>query len=452
MSKTPTIYFIRHDKYTKIGYTTDIKGRIKEYNSQGNQIDLITTLPVEDKEIDGILKSTLHDLQYNVKLPNNASTEIYDLTPKQIEALIKHLTKYKTITKGDIIHLLNTPEIFTRRFTIESFLREFGLHYTHFEHQRDKDQSHVSGIREYIEKNYNSHTFHLGTIYAVKVGDKKYVIIDGMHRIEAMRQITPNHPAIKNTPVFIEQNEALHNEADCIHAFQTRNKNKQIDGIFIKDSYMDDVHNYIYQQLLTRYKTEDPKGRTIKYYHISNTVVNKNMHHIIDLDYIKNFITKDQIYALKQHGYITNYEKQEILCLIDQINNMILDFIKSTYKDWETPFDYRYVDYDLEDETKIVDFAISISCKKYARSTLRKVWKSMFESEQERLNTLRVWVAKKSQPNMQKFAYPPCVLGLLPKGENIRLIYQNLSEYWKNYEQQNELSGDQLNEQEEGKE
>mgnify|MGYP003450019873 FL=1 len=452
MSKTPTIYFIRHDKYTKIDYTTDIKGRIKDYNSQGNQIDLIIALPVEDKEIDGILKSTLYELQYNVKLPNNASTEIYDLTPKQVNALIEHLTKYKTIAKSDIIRLLNTPEIFTRRFTIESFLREFGLHYTHFEHQRDKDQSHVSNIREYIEKNYLSHTFHLGAIYAVKVADKKYVIIDGMHRIEAMRQITPNHPAIKNTLIFVEQNEALHNEADCIHAFQTRNKNKQIDGIFIKDSYMDDMHNYIYQQLLARYKTEDAKGRTVKYYHISNTVVNKNMHHIIDLDYIKKFITKDQIYALKQHGYIANYEKQDILCLVDQINNMILDFIKSTYDDWETPFDYRYVDYDLEDETKIVDFAISISCKKYARSTIRKVWKAIFESEQERLNTLRAWVAKKSQINMQKFGYPPCVLGLLPKGENIRLIYQNLSEYWKQYEEQNDQQNKSPNEQEEGKE
>lgn len=423
----PTIYFIKHELFVKIGFSDNFEKRLKSYNSQGNEINLIATIEVENKDVDDLLKASLHELNYHAKQLNSSSTELYNLTRKQTNALIEHLRKNKKISKKDLILLLQTPETFPIRYAIREFLKQYGIRYNHFEYQRETTIDHVENIKNYIMNNYDKHYFQLSTIYAVKSEEKKYTILDGAHRIEAMKKIPYDHPSL-DTEIIIEQNEALHTTKELIHAFRCRNSCRPMAGIHLKDNYVENVHNDLMNKLISRYQVPNINTSINEHYHVTTTLSRARLHKYINLEYIQALIDSSDIISLQTEGYLMGLDKDEIFRFLDKINTQIVLQAKKIYG--ENMFDDRYKNFDEEKHILFINFIkIIASSHKYSINSFLKTWYGIWEAEATRRAMLKAWIKKNKHMYLTNLNVYPFVFGIIPRGNKIHKINQNLEDY-----------------------
>ena len=85
------IYAHKVEKGVKIGWTTNYKKTMATYGRHGDELKEIKIVEVKSESIDQKLKKILYDLKLNVKINEQSTTEVYNLTEEQVTEILNYI-------------------------------------------------------------------------------------------------------------------------------------------------------------------------------------------------------------------------------------------------------------------------------------------------------------------------------------------------------------------------
>jgi len=308
-----TIYSIKQEHGMKIGMSTNWKSRLKAYHSQGNTVNIFKIAHTDDEKLDSMLKRTLYQLNLNISIDNQSSTEVYNLTDIQTNRILTYIDTGKPINEEIITYLINGNFWKVIKITIEKFRRQFGTKYIQFTYQREPNKQHIQEILNYIYKNYNRSDFYLPDIIVSKSGKNKYEILDGNHRFNAFLQIDNNHPSLQ-TEITIKRYEFPNDIDDKVFMFRNINKGLAMDDIYVTDNYIEETIQFTYNNL------------------------KKKINDSLSIDELKKLITQDNIVKFLKLELTDNINMKNIYQLLLQLNETINDVIVAALE-----IDYFYI-------------------------------------------------------------------------------------------------------------
>ena len=229
-----TIYSHIVENGIKIGWSTNYAQRRKQYASSGETIKPIKIINKAKKECDQIIKNTLIQLNRNVKIKDQSSTEVYNISKEQVIEMLTYIERHEgTITENIIEKIINAKTHITiLTMTLKEFKEKINTTYKKFKFQRDTDEEHADNIKKFIEDKYLDDEFYLSPIVVARNKNNTYDVVDGMHRIHAIGELDDNDPCL-NMLITIHQNEIVLSEQQKLLLFCNLNKAKAMAEIYI---------------------------------------------------------------------------------------------------------------------------------------------------------------------------------------------------------------------------
>jgi len=197
------------------------------------------------------------------------------------------------------VHDLSTLHIFDKS-SWESFLNDNKI--TYMEYQRSVDHNHVEEIIKYLQLNENGDASFISPIVLGKLDDK-YYIIDGQHRINALKNFADNYSLIVNL-IFLKDHSDLNYKLKLV------NSNKPY--IQIETNHIKDIEEF----LLTTYKEYIKKSEKPLCPHINiNNIVKKlNNHTKITLNTFLQKFEELEIFLKENYTNLTITKTDFIKC------------------------------------------------------------------------------------------------------------------------------------------
>lgn len=383
----------------KIGYTSNYKSRKASYSSHGDIIREIKVVPIPSKTTDDKLKKALYDLKLNVVIPNQSSTEVYNLDESTVIKLLTYIKNNKKLSI-DTIKAICTNRIWvTKVHTLREFRNLYSITYNIFKFQRPIDDSHAMNISQYIQDNFSKLNYYMNPITVVKNQHDKYVIIDGGHRAKAICLIPNNHPSL-DSHVVIHSCEVLLPERDCIEIFRNVNKCKPVAEIYLDDNYLKSLEQYLINELNKKYYPNcvlDKKST----YKTSHLHINK----------IKEFVTRKNITILMQRRMVKGTSKKEILDLLIRVNEFMHDmYVMILENDVFTgDIPIKDIDREIDWEGALNFHSLYNNRPRYSMNPFKQKSEKIRESYHESTKVIR----KKGQKVVRRVIKEPFLLGLI---------------------------------------
>jgi hypothetical protein len=298
------IYAHQVDAGIKIGWTTNYKQRCKTYASHGDTIQEIAVCRTATIEHDTIIKKALVNLGRQVKIADQSSTEVYQLSAAQARDIVAYLSLRGVISEQIIANILAPESVWqVEKITLRDIKRQYGGQLVPFKFQRDPTIKHTEEIREYIMTCYMEPWFRIPEITLCRLDDMRSEILDGNHRCIAVSQIPDDHPALS---LSISCCRAVRlTEPEKIRVFRDLNKSKPMPDIYVKENYIEYYTGKVNAQLIARYGPEINTPRPFS-------------------DRVAQFITSENIISLINTGDIQGIGYRELYNYIVQLNDLVL--------------------------------------------------------------------------------------------------------------------------------
>jgi hypothetical protein len=324
------IYYYAHavEHGIKIGTTINYKDTISKYSRHGDKINEIIVVKCNNKSLDEILKKSFKLLNICVKIPNQATTEVYSMTHDQAIEILKYIEINNNISHEVIQNIISPISIWETKTVPLLFIKQrYGSSIIPYKYQRDPDIIHSDEIGIYIKSKYMERYFNLSNIVLCKSDiDDQYEIIDGNHRCLAISRINTTHPCLLRTIQITIYNIQL-TPVELMDIFRDLNQAKPMSEIYIRDNYIESYRAKIIHRLLERYPECISNISFISY----STQ--------ISIEKINSFITSNVIVSLVKSRKIEGRGYEELLQIIINTNNIlcsILDIEESIEEKYTT--------------------------------------------------------------------------------------------------------------------
>ncbi len=298
----------------KIGWSTNIEKRIKTYASAGSKVELFHTIQVEDKSLDADLKKCLKEMGKQVEVIDQKSTsEVYGITRREAIKILDHIQETQTVDE-EYIQYVTTSNWQYRFMTIHKFVKHFIPKLVPFARQREICKEHAQSIYEGMKQASEMQYFTSIPIVIMANKNRTYDIIDGLHRVEAFKLISPSDVDLLQERICVNQYDSICSEATKYEIFRLCNKIIPIAELDINDEYVNELYTDLKKELMKEYGqkifTEVPHD--LSYISLSK----------IQSDISKNNI---KIYGKIYDDYILSKEK--IIKQFHIINDKLLTYI-----------------------------------------------------------------------------------------------------------------------------
>jgi len=312
-SKNHYIYAHQVQCGIKIGYTSNYKRRLQQYQSSGETTNKLCTVEITDRKVDNTIISIMRDMLLNIPIPDQSSTEVYNITVDQTIKLLKYIECNSNVQESAIRLILKDKPLWeTIKLTFDKFRQLYGSKYVQFAFQRPVDNNHVNNIATYIQNNIYKPIYHLQPITAVLNEHNKYEILDGNHRTHAILNLPDDEKLLTNT-VEIYQSCIVLTEDEKIEMFRNINSCKPIAEIYISDSYCIELYYFLIEKIKEDYGKncvveEEPNGK---------------LHEYITTYKLREFCSETNIKQLLQLKHIKGLDKKEIYEVLQSLNSDI---------------------------------------------------------------------------------------------------------------------------------
>jgi len=328
------IYSHKVELGIKIGYSSNYKSRLSQYTSHGDIIKEIKVVNIISKDIDDTIKKYLYKLGLNVIIPNQSSTEVYNIDEKRASLLLDYIENNNNIQFGNVEQIC-LRDIWTQEnVELLKFRSLYAGYYVDFPYQRPIDEKHATNISNYIMNEYNTVCYNLQPITVLLTKNNKYEIVDGAHRTKAILDIPEGHPSLYSTILVTTCNVIL-DENRRINIFRNINNCKPMADIFVRDNYLTKLSDYLKTELRKTYNFDcvlDVKRNSATEYitcsEIDDFTTNKNITDLLKLNMVKGLDYKEFLDLLVNTNNTLHQAYIELLCYdvftdkpIDKPNN-----------------------------------------------------------------------------------------------------------------------------------
>jgi hypothetical protein len=244
-----TIYAHLVESGVKIGWSTDYKQRKRSYMSHGDIIREIA-LATADQKYDQIIKLALADQR--IKINDQSSTEVYQITDTQAKEILTYLHKNKTINARIITNILSPGSAWCiEKIKLADIKTKYGNLLIPFKFQREPTIKHIDEIRDYILTCYMEPWFRIPEVtFCHDAKSEVREILDGNHRCLAISQLPADHPALS---MYVNCSTALLTDVEKIRVFRDLNKSKPMPDIYVRDNYIAYYTEKVTTLIATRY-------------------------------------------------------------------------------------------------------------------------------------------------------------------------------------------------------
>jgi len=395
-SKKHYIYAHQVQCGIKIGYTSNYKKRLQQYQSSGETTNKIGVVEITDRKVDNKIINIMRDMLLNIPIPDQTSTEVYNITIDQTVKLLKYIECNPNVQESAIRRILEGKPLWeTIKLTFDKFRQLYGSKYTQFAFQRPVDNNHVSKITKYIQNNIYKPIYHLQPITAVLNEHNKYEILDGNHRTHAILNLPDDEKLLNNT-VEIYQSCIILTEDEKIELFRNINSCKPIAEIYISESYCTDLLHYLIKKFKKIYGE----------YCIVEEDTDNKLHEYVSISKLQEFCSETNIKQLLALKKIKGLDKNEIYEQLKLLNKKMY----STYAGiiGEDVFTEE-VEYDITKNVQLFYYKYNNTPpKKFPSAELRRaIWniRNNYENYKSGIKTKR--------KVMMRNLVEPFVLGLI---------------------------------------
>lgn len=309
----------------KIGSAHDYKSRKAHYLSHGGKfkeirvININNVLYVESKLHEFLKKLNLHIKKENLELKSNEdfkSIEVFDLKTSHVNKIFNYIKEHNTVT-FDIVKSIVIDDWYHKKILLSDFRELYGFYYIDFNYQRPIDLDHVESLKKYMCECYQSVTFRLPEITAIKLTEDKYTIIDGSHRCKAILAIDNTHPILDDCYIIISQKDNIMTEADAFQLFRSINKGKPMSDIYLNEYCI----RTIVEDLITKLKKEFNQQCVRK------ESTNSGLQTYITERDIEQFVTEENIHTLFNMGLIKELKNNDLFKVLVNLNTKLEQII-----------------------------------------------------------------------------------------------------------------------------
>jgi hypothetical protein len=314
-----SIYILSNNNVFKIGkHTGNYDKLISRYTTSNINFNVILLKKYTQQNIAQVIENKIKTQYYDnrcLNINDNKSewynlseSELYDV--KQIILSAENETKntkpfstqsmkYDVKYPNDIKHLYETNRIKTYKF------------------QRPINAKRVNDIKKYIEDNYTHANFIMPPIFVNEI-DYDYYILDGQHRIDAIRQLDD----IYNFPIHFHITQNL-NESQEKVAFININKSEPVPIVYLSDSEIKNIMNEFKTKLQNKYPQHIKSSSKCR---MPNFCVDSIINTLLEIEDGYELSPFNMLYS---HGYTTN--SNELLEHFINVNNYISSKLKSRH-------------------------------------------------------------------------------------------------------------------------
>lgn len=309
--------------FTMLGFLSAKRCGHKKYefcwtirNNVNRALSVSTTESVYNVVVD-----TLNEIQQSSEGTNTMIIDLlspgekggYDLTEKDVSAILNHIKVNKTITNFAIKAILS-PELnesveIRPLVVIKHAIETRKL--VKFKHQREENKEHIDSIKKYILNSYTSNSFTLSSLHVCKNEYGAEEVIDGMHRCKAISQIDDDEPCMRhNIVVTIHPCISM---TDKLTLFKSLNKAKSIDKFDFEEEELKRMRDEVKQKFLAIYRNS-----------IYDTVKKSEYYDRICINDLFEIVTTAELNKMSDREYIKDFTSDEICQFLQKLNNHLL--------------------------------------------------------------------------------------------------------------------------------